>query len=152
MSFNLLLQLLRIETFCSSEASLRGCLDEILCLPLKTRVKSCPHCQKQSLPVISVICLDIPAVLVTCWIISSAISSFLRKSSISNFIAEFLETREWTFSDSSEFCCFISSLLLLKQTKKIKRHHYMYSGSADVHVINLWSSSSEQLESQKCHI
>lgn len=48
MAFNLLLQLLRIETLCSSEASLRGCLDEILCLPLKTRVKSCPHCQKQN--------------------------------------------------------------------------------------------------------
>ena len=68
----------------------------------------------------------------TCWILRSAISSFLRKSFIYNCKAESWETRPRNFRDSCEFFCFISSLLLLKQTK-IK--------AASLYVLRVWAST-----------
>lgn len=149
MAFNLLLQLLRIETLCSSEASLRGCLDEILCLPLKTRVKSCPHCQKQNDQ------CDLPSHPRSIgYLLNHQFSHF-------QFLMQILhiQLHSWILGNQGVNFLWQLWILLLyflatfaETNKKIKRHHYMYYGSADVHVINLRSCSSEQQESQKCHI
>ena len=121
-AFSLLLQLLQTDLlFLRGLAEglwPRGCLDGVLCLPFRTRVKPCPHSQKHSLTTVSVI---YPHSLEAVWApVGSSVQPFpvsWCKSSIHKSLAEILEDRKTISSDSSKFSCFTSSLLLLKQTK-----------------------------------
>ena len=143
-AFSLLLQLLQTDLlFLRGLAEglwPRGCLDGVLCLPFRTRVKPCPHSQKQSLTTVSVI---YPHSLEAVWApVGSSVQPFPVSYANPLYITARLSPgkpgRETSVTAVNSSASFPHSFCWNKP--KLKQHHCTYYGSGQVHVINLQSS------------